>query len=193
MTSQKKTEANRRNSLKSTGPRTEDGKARSSMNALKHGVLFVPPVLPGVEKRETWDAHVAGVLDSLAPQGYLEERLAERVALLLWRLGRVARYETETAATALENAEKDLLREKMFDLDSGVQDAAAARHELDRFRLKRLLPKPETLDSLSRYETTLERSLLRTLSELERLRASRSGVALPPPVAVEITNDKGAA
>lgn len=163
------------------------------MNALKHGVLFAAPVLPGVEKLETWDAHLGGVLDSLAPQGYLEERLVERVALLLWRLGRVARYETETTATALENAERDLLREKMFDLDSGAQDDATNRHELDRFRRKRLLLKPETLDSLSRYETTLERSLLRTLSELERLRASRSGVALPPPVSVDVqvTDERG--
>jgi hypothetical protein len=38
MTSQAKIEANRRNSLKSTGPRTPEGLAKSSMNGLKHGM-----------------------------------------------------------------------------------------------------------------------------------------------------------
>jgi hypothetical protein len=41
MTSQRKTEANRRNALRSTGPRTDAGKARSRRNAFKHG-LEVP-------------------------------------------------------------------------------------------------------------------------------------------------------
>ena len=41
MASQRKIEANRTNALRSTGPRTEAGKARSRRNALKHG-LEVP-------------------------------------------------------------------------------------------------------------------------------------------------------
>jgi hypothetical protein len=47
MTSDKKAEANRRNSLKSTGPRTPEGKAAVRLNALKHGLLSEEVLLPG--------------------------------------------------------------------------------------------------------------------------------------------------
>ena len=75
------------------GPRTSGGKAISRRNAVRHGVLSSLPVVPGFERPEDGDAHHAGVLASLAPQGHMETVLAERVALQLWRLYRVARLE----------------------------------------------------------------------------------------------------
>jgi len=100
--------ANRRNASKSTGPKTLVGKKVSAMNATRHAVLSVVPVLPGVEKVEEWESHRSGTLASLAPVGYLETTLADRVASLLWRLGRVTRYETENTASKLETVEADL-------------------------------------------------------------------------------------
>ena len=47
MTTDKQIEANRRNAEKSTGPRSEEGKARSSMNAIKHGLRAEQPVILG--------------------------------------------------------------------------------------------------------------------------------------------------
>ncbi|MFI5381076.1 MAG: hypothetical protein ACHRHE_17400, partial [Tepidisphaerales bacterium] len=41
-----RTAANRRNALKSTGPRTPEGKAKSALNALKHGLTAQSPLLP---------------------------------------------------------------------------------------------------------------------------------------------------
>jgi hypothetical protein len=97
-------EANRRNAALSTGPRTPAGKAAVARNALKHGAYAALPVIPGVEREEDWQAHRDGILDSLAPVGLLETRLAERAAQLLWRLERVARYETAVIRVGLEEA-----------------------------------------------------------------------------------------
>jgi hypothetical protein len=104
-----KVEANRRNALRSSGPITPEGKARSSKNALRHGVYSALPVVLGLEQSEHWASHRAGILKSLAPEGTLEEALAERVALCLWRLNRVHRYETAITSMGLERI-KDQLR-----------------------------------------------------------------------------------
>jgi hypothetical protein len=103
-----KIEASRRNALRSTGPTTPEGKARSSKNALRHGVYSALPVVPGLEWNEDWVTHRAGILKSLAPEGTLEEALAERVALCFWRLNRVHRYETAITSVGLERIEEQL-------------------------------------------------------------------------------------
>jgi hypothetical protein len=94
MTTLAKIEANRRNGELSTGPRTVEGKVVVARNATKHGIFASVPVIPG-ESPEAWEAHRTGVVESLAPDGLLEVNLAERAALLLWRLQRLARYEAE--------------------------------------------------------------------------------------------------
>ena len=105
---EKQLAANRRNALKSTGAKSKGEKARSSRNSLKRGALTAAPILPGVESREAWEEHRAGVLKSLAPVGYLENLLAVRLAIVSWRLSRVVRYEAEVAAAAIATAEPDL-------------------------------------------------------------------------------------
>src|SRR5204863_2313408 len=52
MTSTKQIEANRRNSLKSTGPKTPEGKAVASLNNLRHGLRARTVVLPGEKSEE---------------------------------------------------------------------------------------------------------------------------------------------
>jgi hypothetical protein len=101
MTSRAQINANRDNALQSTGPRTPAGKGRSSKNALCHGLRAEVPVLPGESPKE-WEAHRAGILQSLSPSGALEEALAGRVALCLWRLRRVAAYETAVTVVSLD-------------------------------------------------------------------------------------------
>ncbi len=92
----------------SGGPKTEGGKEVVRWNATCHGIRSSAPVVPGVEKEEDWEEHRSGILESLQPEGHLEAVLAERVALLSWRLHRVTRYETETIAFSQETVEADL-------------------------------------------------------------------------------------
>lgn len=109
---EKQLEANRRNALKSTGPKTLIGKARSSKNALKHGVLTTCPVLPGVESLEEWERHREGLFKSLAPVGYFEELLANRLAIISWRASRVVRFESEMIEASIATVESDLEADK---------------------------------------------------------------------------------
>jgi hypothetical protein len=89
------------------GPRTERGKAVVRLNAVRHGVLSSSPVIPDVEREEDWEAYRAGLAASLAPVGFLEMAVTERIALLLWRLHRLVRFERDAVVLARERAEED--------------------------------------------------------------------------------------
>jgi hypothetical protein len=119
-------------SITKGGPATQEGKEVVRGNATHHGIRSSAPVVPGVEKKEDWEVHRDGVLESLAPNGHLELVLAERVALLLWRLHRVTRYETESIALIHEKSEDDLAERRRF----GSRSLGAAHPEDVRSNLK---------------------------------------------------------
>jgi hypothetical protein len=96
------------------GPRTEEGKEIVRWNATRHGISSPAPVVPGLEKEEDWQGHKDGILENLAPVGHLEVNLAERVALLSWRLHRVTRYETGAIAISQESIEEDIHERDRF-------------------------------------------------------------------------------
>ncbi len=104
MTTVRQLDANRRNAQRSTGPRTQRGKNIASLNAAQHGLYANAPVIPRVENVDDWERHRASTIESLAPSGALEHALAERVALILWRLGRVARFEQNITTIAHRRA-----------------------------------------------------------------------------------------
>ena len=97
-------EISRKNGRRSQGPTSPEGKTRSRMNALKHGMTARIPVLPG-EDPETFRLHVEGIVDSLAPRNALEVALAEQAALSLWKIERAERVEATRAAATIRAAE----------------------------------------------------------------------------------------
>lgn len=105
MLNAEKIAANRRNALRSTGPRTVAGSRASSMNATRHGLSATRVVvIQGVENEAEYEALVADVIADLKPQGAVESLLAERVAVIFWRLRRVLRFETESLSQQASEA-----------------------------------------------------------------------------------------
>ena len=82
MTSQRQIEANRRNAVNSTGPRTTRGKAVVALNAVQHGLLSRQAVIQGESEAELVDLGKR-LRSQLAPVGELELLLADPVLVHL--------------------------------------------------------------------------------------------------------------
>ena len=85
---------NRANSAHSTGPRTETGKQRSSLNALSHGLTAKTVVLP-TENPATYQRHIQQFLDEYQPATATETQLVHEIANAAWRLNRIPFLEAE--------------------------------------------------------------------------------------------------
>ena len=92
MSTSRQVAANRRNALKSTGPRSDEGKTTAARNAVKHGLTASHPLILG-EDVEEFTAFVEGMLADLDPQGTWESFLAERIIASAWRQRRVLSIE----------------------------------------------------------------------------------------------------
>ena len=93
MTSLRQIESNRRNALRSTGPKTETGKQRSSQNAIRHG-LTAETVIGPLEDPEDYKAFEQAVTADYDAETAVERELVLRLASLLWRLRRSTLIET---------------------------------------------------------------------------------------------------
>ena len=89
----KRVEANRRNARRSTGPRTVDGKARASRNALKHGLCGTYSRLPS-EEAATFELFVSELEGEMRPRTVLQRHLFPQIANLLWRIRRLPEAES---------------------------------------------------------------------------------------------------
>ena len=107
-TASARADANRANAALSTGPRTAAGLAASSANATTHGLTARSIVVRG-EAVEVWEVFRAEAVADLAPVGFVEVQLAERVAELLWRLRRAGAAEAVVAAHVARSAEREAL------------------------------------------------------------------------------------
>jgi hypothetical protein len=92
MTSDKQAQANRRNALKSTGPKTPEGKAAVHHNATKHGLLSQEVLLPE-EDAAALEKLGERLRAELQPVGELEGMLVDRIIAAYWRLRRLGRVE----------------------------------------------------------------------------------------------------
>ncbi|MHB1559978.1 MAG: hypothetical protein ACYC61_21210, partial [Isosphaeraceae bacterium] len=111
MASERQIAANRRNALKSTGPRTEAGKARSRRNAITHGLHAHIETLPDDEKG-AFEERLNAWKDTLQPCTPYEEDLVRRLAGYSWRLDRADRVQTALIADSIDEAAEADIRQK---------------------------------------------------------------------------------
>ena len=91
-TNTNRADINRANSQKSTGPRTEAGKSRSAMNALKHGLTAKAILLP-TEDSEAYQRHIDSFMNEYKPANPGELTQVQFLAETSWLLARVGRLE----------------------------------------------------------------------------------------------------
>jgi hypothetical protein len=148
--------ANRRNALRSTGPRTPDGKARSSRNHLIHGLL-AKGLIEG-ESKEEFLAIYDDFRDEYDPQSSTEDALVERIALAYFRLGRFTHVEAQFLQR--EHAEKKV---PTWSDHAQTFDRVANSYRQNM----------KSLHNLSLYENRLERSFERAVRQLTLLQSQR--------------------
>jgi hypothetical protein len=210
MSSERQAEANRRNGARSKGPVSPEGKKTSSRNATTHGLLSETVLLPG-EDTEAYIRMADGILADLKPVGQFEKILVHRIISLCWRLKRSPLLEAAILRMPNYSAQEERSKERLLKAihrlgleedrrEAGADDQNSQADLNHSGREAELHPavaqagdaflrdcgRENALSKLSRYETSLERSLMRTLHELQRLQAARQGKDVGPPVAIDI-------
>ena len=174
-TSSRKVEANRQNALKSTGPRTKNGKRRVARNAVRHGFFskwLLVQHQNGKESQSEYDDFYADIRKHYQPVGWLEVLWAEKIAVWSWRLRRLIRCESGQIARALAEHSYELGQSKADGL-AEPESVLSSSPEIDAMTDHLFLPEKEELDKLLRYEAMINRQLNHAIAELERVQARR--------------------
>jgi hypothetical protein len=141
MATLKQFEANRRNSQKSTGPKTPEGKAAVSMNALRHGLRARTVVLPGEDPTEFHQ-----LCDDLEvewhPQSRTEQFYVEQMAVSQWKLTRMEVVEVNIFKDTDAKSQLSML-DRLWQAECRLERSySRAQRELQRLQKSRP-PQPE--------------------------------------------------
>lgn len=169
MPSSRQLAANRKNARRGAGPKTPQGKAHSSRNACKHGLLSRDTVLPQENPRE-FNALLDSFRISFRPTDDFQEVLVAQMATAEWRRRRVTRIEKGLIAARLN----DLRQDRALALPDPPTPAAPAEQEYLEYTalLGQTFSSDCTTDSfckLLRYESALRRAFYTALHELQLL------------------------
>lgn len=181
MATQRQLRANRQNALKSTGPRTLEGKAVSRRNAMRHGLSARHLVLAG-EDPTLLEALRRELVVEFAPVSATQQALVELLAGLLWRLRRAQSYEAALMSWIGHQ------QGQMYDGNAvtlgdvvlvphargvgGENGDAALPRPADAMRkrgrmLEAILDRRDMLSKLGRYEAHLARQAIGVIRQLK--------------------------
>ena len=165
MLSEKQLAANRANAQRSTGPRSEEGRQRSSLNARRHNLTGQVSAMTD-EDRIAHETFSKALISAMAPEGALELQLAQRVATDSWRLNRASAIEDNIFALGLSSHADDGIDHPE------IQAAFAAA--------RTFIAEGKSIELLTLYEQRLNRSLQKNLAVLQSLQAVRKADAARP-------------
>jgi hypothetical protein len=181
--SERKASANRANAQRSTGPRTAASKTRSSLNALRHGILARAAfnvTIEGEERRPEFDALVAGLAQEFQPRTMTEHLTVQQLAGCYWRLAKVWTYETESAWRANVGLVMPLEEFNEWDemeMQMVVRRNQVMKDQIDFFPDAGLgnptIPSGATARTILRYQGAINTMMTRCLAILERRRKER--------------------
>lgn len=150
--SQKQLEANKENA-KLGGVKTEEGKAISKYNAVKHGLLSKEVLLDG-EDEETLIEMGKRLRTEMKPQTELDFILIDRITANVWRLKRVMQMEREMMEKSREGP---FNKENLSKLGATLTHYDIAHNDI--------------YGKLIRYESSIEKGIFKALRELQHIRS----------------------
>ena len=178
MSTEAQIDANRQNAQKSTGPKTAEGKAAVSQNAVKHGLFAAEAVITGEDPAD-YELYSDKYLAELLPVGMVESMLAERIVSLSWRLKRAERIQNEVFDDMIESevTNPSAIRSRENHCNRAGIEPDDPRFASDHLALGRIAAGDwgycRTLDRLLLYERRIENSLYKTINRLKQYQVIR--------------------
>jgi len=174
MSSDKKSQANRKNAQLSTGPKTERGKAHSKYNAKTHG-FYMGQVLPG-ENESAYKSLLGDVVAQFDPRGILEIVYVSLIARDIWKLYRVTQAEHDYVTDCVYDYTEahqmqigELVSEPTEFIIPSAEDAGKA--------IVDLVKKGGATGNFEAAIASAKRSLERNLTVLRALQSARLKIA----------------
>lgn len=144
---------------RSTGPKTESGKSRSSLNAVKHGLLSSKWLSP--EEQHSLALLIADLEAEYQPETATQRIMIERIAMSMTKLRRLHDLENAIYAKAQQDSEEQIRKRfvQYAGMDKELVKASA-------------MPPVQQLTLLARYQTSLDRQISKAIGELMLIKSA---------------------
>ena len=156
--SNRRIQANRKNALRSTGPKSKRGKDAAARNSLKHGLLAKSAVVlvgPAKEDKAEFEGLLNDLRDYFHPLGIMEELLVQEIAVSYWKERRAQLSENGEIHKQVRSAVSDELW-KEADYDGGISELLVASFGNNRRLLTSSQGLRHVLGTLARIREEVE-------------------------------------
>jgi hypothetical protein len=176
VTSLKKVLANRNNAKKSTGPRTENGKAWAKRNAVKHGLRAEHIITVGENKIEFEELKDQFVKE-LQPIDIISMQLVNRIVLTAWNLQRSDKIQSGMLAYEMLSYEADEYKSKLKEIHhadfAGSQIKVPYQNLLMGLSFLRDCNSSNAMVKLGSYETRMLNRYSQLLEQLKKYKEQK--------------------